>query len=93
MIIIKNNAMWNAVRRSVVNAYPGGSAAHANRMPLTSLEPLPDFAAIASASRAFAERVETPAALPQALARACAAIKTEGRSALLDVRVAPSDHH
>jgi len=93
LIIIKNNAMWNAFRRSVVNAYPGGSAAHANRMPLTSLEPLPDFAAIASASRAFAERVETPAALPQALARACAAIKTEGRSALLDVRVAPSDHH
>ncbi|MDB4030931.1 thiamine pyrophosphate-requiring protein, partial [Planktomarina temperata] len=58
LTIIKNNAMWNAVRRSVVNGYPDGSAAMSNTVPLTSLEPLPDFAAIARASRAHAERIE-----------------------------------
>jgi acetolactate synthase-1/2/3 large subunit len=61
-------------------------------MPLTGLAPVPDFAAVARASRAHAERVETAEALPQALARALAAIR-EGRAALLDVRVAVSDAH
>ncbi|MBO6716338.1 MAG: thiamine pyrophosphate-requiring protein [Rhizobiaceae bacterium] len=91
LIIIKNNAMWNAVRRSVVDGYPGGAAAKANRMPLTSLEPLPDFVQVAKASRAHAERVERGADLPAALERALHVIRTERRQALLDVRVAASD--
>ena len=60
-------------------------------MPLTSLAPTPDFAAIAKASRAFAERVEEPEALPAALTRAIQVIRTEGRPALLDVAVGISD--
>lgn len=91
LIIVKNNAMWNAVRRSVLGAYPEGAAVRANEMPLTSLAPTPDFAAIAKASRAFAERVEEPEALPAALTRAIQAIRTEGRPALLDVAVGLSD--
>lgn len=91
LIIVKNNAMWNAVRRSVLGAYPEGAAVRANEMPLTSLAPTPDFAAIAKASRAFAERVEEPEALPAALTRAIQAIRTEGRPALLDVAVGISD--
>jgi len=93
LIVVKNNAMWNAVRRSVVLAYPDGAAARANEMPLTGLAPVPDFASVARASRAHAERVETAEALPQALARALAVIRDEGRAALLDVRVAVSDAH
>lgn len=93
LIVVKNNAMWNAVRRSVVNAYPGGAATQANTMPLTSLEPVPDFTAVARASRAHAERVETAEALPDALARALSVVRGEGRAALLDVRVALSDQH
>ncbi|MZR14984.1 thiamine pyrophosphate-requiring protein [Maritimibacter sp. DP07] len=93
LVIVKNNAMWNAVRRSVVLSYPEGAAARANEMPLTSLSPVPDFAAIAGASRAYAERVETADALPAALERALHAIRSEGRAALLDVRVAVSDSH
>ena len=46
----------NAVRRSVVNSYPGGKAASSNRMPLVSLDPSPDFQMIARASRGHAER-------------------------------------
>lgn len=91
LIIVKNNAMWNAVRRSVLGAYPEGAAVRANEMPLTSLAPTPDFAAIAKASRAFAKRVEEPEALPAALTRAIQAIRTEGRPALLDVAVGLSD--
>ena len=93
LTIIKNNGIWNAVRRSVVNSYPGGKAASANRMPLVSLEPSPDFQMIAKASRGFAERVEHADDLPAALQRALHAIRVEKRQALLDVRVALSDRH
>jgi acetolactate synthase-1/2/3 large subunit len=93
LTIIKNNAMWNAVRRSVVNGYPDGAAATSNTVPLTSLEPLPDFAAIARASRAHAERIEDGRDLPAALQRAVEVIKTENRQVLLDLRCAVSDMH
>ena len=93
LTIIKNNAMWNAVRRSVVNGYPDGSAAMSNTVPLTSLEPLPDFAAIARASRAHAERIEDGRELPAALQRAVGIIRTEKRQVLLDLRCTVSDMH
>ncbi|MDA8907139.1 thiamine pyrophosphate-requiring protein [Planktomarina temperata] len=93
LTIIKNNTMWNAVRRSVVNGYPDGSAAMSNTVPLTSLEPLPDFAAIARASRAHAERIEDGRELPAALQRAVGIIRTEKRQVLLDLRCAVSDMH
>ena len=93
LTIIKNNAMWNAVRRSVVNGYPDGSSAMSNTVPLTSLEPLPDFAAIARASRAHAERIEDGRELPAALQRAVGIIRTEKRQVLLDLRCAVSDMH
>jgi len=93
LTVIKNNAMWNAVRRSVLVSYPEGQAARANAMPLTSLEPLPDFTQVARASRAHAERVENGADLPAALVRAIRVVREERRQALLDVRVALSDAH
>ncbi|MFT7441105.1 MAG: acetolactate synthase-1/2/3 large subunit [Sulfitobacter sp.] len=93
LIVVKNNASWNAVRRSVVGSFPDGAAVKANTMPLTSLSPVPDFAGIATASRAYAERVNQAEDLPDALQRALSAIRSEGRAALLDVRVAVSDAH
>jgi acetolactate synthase-1/2/3 large subunit len=91
LIIVKNNGMWNAVRRSVVNGYPDGAASRLNEIPLTSLAPLPDFCAIARASRAHAERVESGADLSVALERAVEIIRTERRHVLLDVNVAATD--
>lgn len=91
LTIVKNNGIWNAVRRSVIVSYPEGKAAKSNKMPLTSLEPSPDFAAIAGASRAYNERVETGEELPAALERALHAVRIEKRQSLLDVRVARSD--
>lgn len=93
LTIVKNNAMWNAVRRSVIGAYPDGAAAKTNEMPLTSLSPLPDFTQIAQASRAHAERVDRAEDLSAALARATGIIRREKRQVLLDVRVAISDAH
>ncbi len=93
LTIVKNNASWNAVRRSVLASYPDGVAARANEMPLTSLMPLPDFTLIAAASRAFAEKVDHAEDLLAALDRALATIRNDRRQALLDVRVAVSDAH
>jgi acetolactate synthase I/II/III large subunit len=76
-----------------VKGYPGGAAAQANEMPLTSLAPVPDFAAVARASRAHAERIEDGRDLPAALERAIRIIRTERRQVLLDLHVALSDDH
>lgn len=93
LTVVKNNGIWNAVRRSVIGTYPDGAAARANEVPLTSLQPQPDFTMIAAASRAHVERVEHGDDVPGALERAIQVIRTERRQALLDVRVALSDAH
>lgn len=87
VVLVLNNGEWGAVRQSVTGLYPEGHAARANRMPLTSLAPSPDFVLTARASRAHAERVEDGRDLAPALARALAAA-AEGRQALLDIAVA-----
>lgn len=91
LVILKNNGMWNAVRRSVVASYPDGAAVKSNAMPLTSLAPVPEFTQVASASRAHTERVENASQLPDALVRAVAIIRSERRQVLLDVRVLAGD--
>jgi len=91
LTIVKNNGIWNAVRRSVVASYPDGAAVKANRMPLVSLEPSPDYRQIAAASRAYTERVEHGRDLPAALERAIGVIRRERRQAMLELRIAVSD--
>lgn len=91
LTIIKNNGIWNAVRRSVVSSYPNGAAVRANRMPLIDLEPAPDYLQIASASRAYVERIEHGRDLPAALERAIGVIRSERRQAVLELRIAVSD--
>lgn len=93
LTVVKNNGMWNAVRRSVLGAYPDGAAARANAMPLTSLEPAPDYGMIAAASRAHVERVSHGRDLPAALARAIRVIREERRQAFVELRVAVADIH
>lgn len=86
LTIVFNNGIWNAVRRSTLYMYPDGRAAAANIMPITALEPAPDYAAIARAHNAHAERVEAGADLPGALQRALAVTRS-GRQAMLEVMV------
>ena len=85
--IVMNNGIWNAVRRAAVNVYPEGEAARMNRMPITSLAPVPDCVGIAKASRAWARSVERGDDLPGALAEAMTVARRERRQALLEVKV------
>ncbi|CDN50867.1 thiamine pyrophosphate-requiring protein [Neorhizobium galegae] len=86
LTVVFNNGIWNAVRRSTLYMYPDGSAATANTMPITALDPAPDYAAVARAHGAHAERIETGADLPAALQRALAATKS-GQQAMIEVMV------
>ncbi len=82
--VICNNRRWAAVDRATTHMYPKGHASQRNRMPLVSLEPSPKFETVIQASGGYGEAVEKPEDLPDALARALAAVK-DGRQALLNV--------
>ena len=90
LTVVLNNARYHAVHKTTMLVYPDGHAARANRMPLTSLEPSPDYALLVRASRGYGERVEAPESLAGAVARALDAIRHERRQALLDVVVRPA---
>jgi len=91
LFIIVNNSMWNAVRQSTLAMYPHGRAAQSNDAPFMRLEELPPFEQICAAAGGYGERVEDPAALPDAMARALSVVTGERRHALLNVicQVAP----
>jgi acetolactate synthase-1/2/3 large subunit len=89
LILVLNNSEWSAVRRSVLEVYPHGFASRTNKMPLVSLDPSPDFAKVAEASRAFTIRVTKGADLKDALQRAINHVTLHRTQALVDIRVAP----
>ncbi len=89
LIMVLNNREWGAVRQSVLGLYPDGHAARINRMPLTSLEPTPDFTLVARASRAWTASVHQAAELPAGLAAAIRHVTTARTQALIEIRVAP----
>jgi acetolactate synthase-1/2/3 large subunit len=88
LTIVFDNEIWNAVRKTTKALYPDGLAAASNRMPLSSLAPAPAYDKVVEASGGLGLRVEAPAALPAALARAIEVVKGERRQALLNVRCA-----
>ncbi|MBI2157276.1 MAG: thiamine pyrophosphate-requiring protein [Candidatus Rokubacteria bacterium] len=85
LFVIFNNRAWNAVKRAVRSHAPEGWSAKTGTMPLSDLEPAPDYELVCRASGGWAERVEDPAALPGALARAMKVVREERRQALLNV--------
>jgi acetolactate synthase-1/2/3 large subunit len=85
LFVVFNNRMWNAVKRAVQSHAREGWAMRMDHMPLTELDPAPDYELICRASGGHAERVEDPAELPAALARALHAVQVEKRQALLNV--------
>ncbi|WP_417607431.1 thiamine pyrophosphate-requiring protein [Primorskyibacter flagellatus] len=89
LVVILNNSEWGAVRQSVSQLYPGGHAARANTMPLTSLSPVPDFTLTAQASRAWTRDVTDPAEVATAIDDALRVIREERRLALLNIRILP----
>ncbi|HEY3067512.1 MAG TPA: thiamine pyrophosphate-requiring protein [Methylomirabilota bacterium] len=85
LFVIFNNRAWNAVKRAVKGLAPDGWTARTGAIPLSDLEPAPDYELVCRASGGHGERVDDPAALPDALARCLRVVREEKRQALLNV--------
>jgi acetolactate synthase-1/2/3 large subunit len=84
LTIVANNHMWGAVRSATLDVFPQGAAAKANVMPITQLNPSPDFEKVIETCGGRGERVEGPRDLPGALERSFKALRG-GTPAMLNV--------
>ena len=80
-----NNSRYGAVRRATLSMFKDGVAGENDGRTLADLDPSPPYEAMARAQGAYAERVEKPADLPDALMRARDAVVNGRRQALLNV--------
>ena len=87
LTIVFNNGRWQAVKRATLSMYPDGDAAAQTTMPLTDLGPSPDYCSVAQAHGAYAERVDHPSQLRDAMRRALRELRENGRQVLLDVAI------
>jgi acetolactate synthase-1/2/3 large subunit len=85
LTIIFNNSRYGAVRNATLSMFKDGAAGEADGRELADLDPAPPYDELARAQGAHAERVEEPAALPGALARARDVVINEKRQALVNV--------
>src|SRR5205823_12801594 len=70
LTVVFNNRAWNAVKRSVTSHAPKGWAVRSGAMPMSELDPAPDYEGIARACGNWAERVDDPTVLPEMLRQA-----------------------
>jgi acetolactate synthase I/II/III large subunit len=85
LFVVFNNRTWNAVKRAVQTYARDGWAVRTDSMPLTALEPSPDYEVLCTASGGHGEKVEDPAALPEALRRGLRIVREEKRQVVLNV--------
>ncbi len=85
LTIIFNNGCWGAVRKTTAALFPKGWAAKTGQFPLSDLSPAPAYEKIVEAHGGYGERVERPEEVKPALRRALAAVREEGRQAVLNV--------
>jgi acetolactate synthase-1/2/3 large subunit len=85
LVVIFNNQMYGAVRNSTAAMYRDGASGNNACTLLADLSPAPAFELVAQASGGYGERVDDPAELPAALARALHEVQVVGRQALLNV--------
>ncbi len=85
LTILFNNSRYGAVRNATMSMFKDGVAGEADGRLLADLDPSPPFEDMARAQGAHAERVEKPADLPDALARARDVVLKEKKQALLNV--------
>jgi acetolactate synthase I/II/III large subunit len=85
LTVVFNNRAWNAVKRSVASHAPKGWAMRSSTMPISELDPAPDYEGIARACGNWAERVEDPTVLPEMLRQALRVVREDKRPALLNV--------
>jgi len=85
LFVVFNNRTWNAVKRAVQSYARDGWAVRTDSMPLTALEPAPDYELICRASGGHGEKVDDPASLPDALRRGLRIVREEKRQVVLNV--------
>jgi acetolactate synthase-1/2/3 large subunit len=85
LTIVFNNERYGAVRNATMSMYAKGYAGRDNCLFLAELASEARWDKTVEAHGGYGERVEDPAELPAALARARHAVEVEGRQALLDV--------
>ncbi len=86
LTVINNNQIYNAVRGATLAMYPKGDAqAENDAHTLADLQPSPAFEKLVEASGGHGERVDDPADLPEALARAVKIVREGKRQAVLNV--------
>jgi acetolactate synthase-1/2/3 large subunit len=85
LTVVFNNARYGAVRGSTLSMFKDGAASEDDGRLLADLNPAPPYEQMAQAQGAYAERVEKPADLPNALLRAREAVVSGRRQALLNV--------
>jgi thiamine pyrophosphate-dependent acetolactate synthase large subunit-like protein len=90
LIIVLNNAAWNATRRAAYNMYPDGSAARNESPVLTDLSPQLPFSAVAEACSVAARQVDTVTEIESALDWAMKMIDGS-QSVLLDISTEKTD--
>ena len=88
LAIVFNNSRYGAVRNATLSMFKDAVAGETDGRVLADLDPAPPYDEMAKAQGAHAERVEDPAELPAALARARDAVVNDKRQALLNV-IAP----
>ncbi len=85
LTIIFNNGRYAAVRNATLSMFKDGAAGDDDGQFMADLSPSPPYEAVVQAQGGHGERVEKPADLPGALARARDAVVKERRQALLNV--------
>ncbi len=88
LIVLFNNAGYLSQKSGVVHHYPDGWAVSSQTFAGTSIQPSPDYAAIARAFDGYGEKVEDPGQVRAALLRGLRAVSS-GHVALLDMTLAP----
>ena len=87
LTIIYNNSAHGATRSSWNRWYPDGAGPRNDSFVGVDIDPSPEYAILAEASRAYGERVDDPAEVAPAIARALARVEA-GQAAVLDMRIA-----
>jgi len=90
LIVVFNNFGYLSQKSGVPTHFPDGWAVKSKRFAGTSIAPSPDYAGLAPLFGGHGERVEDPGEVRPALERGLAAI-ADGRLAILDVRLAPTN--
>ncbi len=86
MIVIFNNACYNATKRPLVASYPEGFSVSTDQFTGIDLTPPPRYDAIAQAVGAYGEQVSAPGELAAALRRGLDSVRN-GTTAVIDVQL------